>query len=152
MDAAGEAKILRIRRLCCLNCGTIHVLPYKRYESACVEEVLSDTVATPAVAADDSTLYRWRGWFNEQVTYLLGCLTSIAIRFHQDPAKNSSTSSQSAHHRIEHLVGDAAGWLARTVRPVANANLWVQTVLHSCPNLAWVDSKSKSSKGRWRKE
>ncbi|WP_264176031.1 hypothetical protein [Effusibacillus dendaii] len=82
---------------------------------------------TLSVAADDSTLQRWRRWFQEQSTYLFGCLSSIAIRFDQDSVKRSSTSSQSAHHKIGHLVGDAPGWLARIVRPIANANLWVHT-------------------------
>lgn len=79
------------------------------------------------VAADDATLRRWKNWFRQQSTYFLGCLRSIAIRFHQDPVEKSSVPSQSAHHPFGHYVGDAPGWLARLVHPVVNANLWLHT-------------------------
>jgi hypothetical protein len=65
--------------------------------------------------------------FQDQTTYLLGALKSIAIRFHQDPAEESSGFLQTAYHPFGRFVGDAPGWLARIVRPVANANLWLHT-------------------------
>lgn len=132
MDASGEIKELRIRRLRCVNCRQIHhelpdcLVPYKRYESGCVEQVISEAPSSD-VAADESTLNRWKSWFRDQKSYWLGCLTSIAARFHQDPVKASSIPSQTAHHRFGQVVGDAPGWLARIVRPIANANLWLHT-------------------------
>jgi hypothetical protein len=129
----GERRLLVIRRLRCTQCQKIHhelpdcIVPYKRYESACVEQVISGPEASSTVAADDATLRRWRNWFREQTTYLLGALRSIAIRFHQDPVEKSSVPSQSAHQSIGHYVGDAPGWLARIVRPVVNSNLWLHT-------------------------
>ncbi|WP_080832319.1 MULTISPECIES: DUF6431 domain-containing protein [Cohnella] len=129
----GDRRLLVIRRLRCTQCRKIHhelpdcVVPYKRYESACVEQVVSEHAAPSTVAADDATLLRWKNWFREQTTYLLGALRSIAIRFHQDPAKKPSVSTQTAHHPFGHYVGDAPGWLARIVRPVANSNLWLHT-------------------------
>lgn len=133
VSECGDSRLLIIRRLRCSQCRKIHhelpdcVVPYKRYESECIEQVVSESVEPPSVAADDSTLRRWRSWFKKQSTYLLGCLTSIATRFHRDPVEGPSISSQSAHHRIGHYVGDAPGWLARIVRPVTNLNLWVHT-------------------------
>lgn len=103
------------------------IVPYKRYESACVEQVVTEPESVSTAAADDATLRRWKHWFYEQIPYLLGVLTSIAIRFHQDPVEMPSVPSQSAHHRIGHYVGDAPGWLARIVRPVVNSNLWAHT-------------------------
>jgi Domain of unknown function (DUF6431) len=129
----GDRRLLIIRRLRCTQCRKIHhelpdcVVPYKRYESACVEQVVSDPVTPSTVAADDATLRRWKNWFEEQTTYLLGCLKSIAIRFHEGPAEKLSVSSQTAHHPFGRYVGDAPGWLARIVRPVANSNLWLHT-------------------------
>ncbi|WP_306432881.1 DUF6431 domain-containing protein [Paenibacillus sp. J22TS3] len=129
----GERRLLVIRRMRCSQCQKIHhelpdcVVPYKRYESACIEQILSGPEILPTVAADNATLARWRNWFQEQYTYLLGCLASIAIRFHQNPVEELSTPSQSAHHPFGHYVGDAHGWLARVVRPVVNVNLWVHT-------------------------
>jgi hypothetical protein len=117
----------------CSHCRKIHhelpdcIVPYKRYESACVEQVVTESEAVSTVAADDATLRRWRMWFREQAEYLLGALRSIVIRFHPNPVEKLSVPSQPAHHRIGHYVGDGPGWLARIVRPVVNSNLWVHT-------------------------
>jgi hypothetical protein len=129
----GECRLLVIRRLRCSQCRQIHhelpdcVVPYKRYESACIEQVVSEPEALSTVEADDATLQRWKRWFREHNMYFLGCLRSIAIRFQQDPVEKLSIPSQSVHHRIGHYVGDAPGWLARVVRPVVNSNLWLHT-------------------------
>jgi hypothetical protein len=95
-QSRGEQRLLVIRRLRCQNCRKIHhelpdcVVPYKRYESACVENGVSSEPAEIVVAADHSTLCRWRSWFRSQTTHLLGCLASIAIRFGLDVAEGSS--------------------------------------------------------------
>ena len=127
----GETTELIIRRLRCVNCRIIHhelpdcVVPYKRYESMCIEEVVSEE--DPTVAADESTLYRWRSWFLSMARYFAGCLESIHLRFHLDPVEPSSIASQTAHQRIGRVVGATNGWLARVVRPIANLNFWVHT-------------------------
>ncbi|MEC0148686.1 MULTISPECIES: DUF6431 domain-containing protein [Bacillales] len=132
-NATGEAKVLSLRRLRCTGCCKIHhelpdcLVPYKRYESTCVEDVVSEDTDAAVVAADDSTLYRWKSWYNELATYWCGALSSIAVRFHQQPLEVSSTPSLSTHQRIGQIVGDAPGWLARVVRPIANVNLWLHT-------------------------
>lgn len=133
VSESGEHRLLIIRPLRCTQCRKIHhelpdcVVPYKRYESACVEQVVSESVSLPTAAADDSTMQRWKDWFHEHTVYLLGALRSIAARFHQDPAEKPSLPPQTAHHEIGHYVGDAPGWLARIVRAVVNSNLWVHT-------------------------
>ncbi|MEC0373684.1 MULTISPECIES: DUF6431 domain-containing protein [Paenibacillus] len=132
-EASGEQRLLIVRRLRCVTCRKIHhelpncIVPYKRYESACVESVVASEPEEIVVAADHSTLYRWRSWFRSQTVHWMGCLESIAIRFTLDVAEESSGPSQTAHHRFGRYVGDAAGWLARIVRPVANSNFWVHT-------------------------
>ncbi|WP_302848190.1 DUF6431 domain-containing protein [Paenibacillus naphthalenovorans] len=46
-NATGEVKVLSLRRLHCTGCCKIHhelpdfLVPYKRYESTCIEEVVS---------------------------------------------------------------------------------------------------------------
>jgi len=131
--ACGEQRLLIVRRLRCLQCRKIHhelpdcIVPYKRYESECVEQVVAESTSS-SVAADDATLRRWKCWFADQRTYFLGALISISIRFHQDPAeKPASVPSQSAHHEIGRIMADSPGWLARIVRSVTNANLWLHT-------------------------
>ncbi|MEW6524975.1 MAG: DUF6431 domain-containing protein [Bacillota bacterium] len=91
LNSKGEQVELRMRRVRCRACRKIHhelpdfLVPYKRYEATCVENVVSDPPVEPLVAADDATLYRWRNWCRDQATYWLGCLTSIALRFQLDP-------------------------------------------------------------------
>ena len=122
-----------IRRLRCLACRRIHhelpdcLVPYKRYESACIEEIITGDSTSLSVAADEATLYRIRKWFSRQVPNLLGALKSIALRLRQNLVNERSELSLPAHHRIGLYVGKSPGWLARTVRAVANSNLWVHT-------------------------
>lgn len=130
LDETGESRVFCIRRMRCDSCRRIHhelpdcLVPYKRYEASCVERVIAAETDVLEIAADNSTLCRWQSWMKELITYLLGCLTSITIRFHLDPVEPSSDASQPAHHRLGRYVGNAAGWMARTVRSVANSNLW----------------------------
>ncbi|WP_425430049.1 DUF6431 domain-containing protein [Cohnella massiliensis] len=131
-NESGEQRLLIVRRLRCLQCRRIHhelpdcIVPYKRYESECIEQVVAEPTS-PSVAADDATLRRWKCWFADQRTYVLGALRSISFRFHQDPAEKPSVLSQSAHHGIGRIVTASPGWLARIVRSVTNANLWLHT-------------------------
>lgn len=104
-------------------------MPYKRYESASIERIVSETESQD-VAADDATIYRLKMWFHILLPYLINCLRAIAIRLGQIPVEGPSgpsVSSLSAHQRIGLYVGNAPGWLARIVRPIANSNFWVHT-------------------------
>lgn len=133
IDGYGSTVILVIRRLKCRSCKKHHhelpdlLVPYKRYGSESIEAVVS-LDNNIYVSADESTIRDWRRWFKEISDYLLGCLVSILIQQGLDPAEVIlSTLPRSPLQRIYHLVGDAPGWLARVVRPIANFNLWPQT-------------------------
>lgn len=78
------------------------------------------------VAADDSTIARWRSWFILWSVYAVGCLAAIAARFGL-PVRGSSTSSQSAHQEIGRYVEVEDGWLSRAVRRITNSLFWIQT-------------------------
>ena len=127
--SCGDRAKLVIRRLRCKPCGKIHhelpdlLVPYRRYDAESIEGVLSEPSHTN-VAADESTIRRWKSWFLAWVVYAQGCLQSIAIRFNL-PVENSSGSPQSALQRLGRFVGNAIGWLGRAVRPIANSNAWV---------------------------
>ena len=127
-----QIKILIIRRLRCVNCNRIHhelpdfLVPYKRYESAGIEQVVSESESSN-LPADNATLYRLRKWFYEMLPHFLGCLRAIAIRLGQDCVTSPSVPSLSVHQRIGLYVGNAPGWLKRIVRSVANSNLWIHT-------------------------
>jgi hypothetical protein len=62
-----------------------------------------------------------------------GCLKSITIRYGKESVEDKSDLSESKLQRIWHYVGDAPGWLARVVRPIANLNLWIHTRSAFCP-------------------
>ncbi|HHV65955.1 MAG TPA: hypothetical protein GXX46_12960 [Peptococcaceae bacterium] len=130
-----ETRILIIRRLRCKACKRIHhelpdcLVPYKRYSSLSIEQVLTETPSPPDLAADEVTLYRLKRWFHSLLPHLLGSLRSIAIRLGQEPVKEPSVLNQSVRQRIGHYVGNGPGWLKRIVRSLVNANLWVHTRL-----------------------
>ncbi len=138
INSAGDKEVLIIRRLRCSSCGRIHhelpdiLLPYKRYGSESVEAAVNGN-RDLCVAADESTIGRWRRWFSERANYLLGCLASIAFRLDKDAVESVIRLPKSVLRRIWHYVGDAPGWLARVVRPIANSNLWLHTRSAFCP-------------------
>jgi Domain of unknown function (DUF6431) len=130
IQSSGEKMTLVIRRMRCAACRRIHhelpniLVPYKRYDAASIEEVVSQP--NPTVAADESTLLRLRQWFTAWSAYAVGCLTAVAHRLNL-PVLELSTPSQSPLQIIGRFVGDADGWLARVVRPMANTHLWIHT-------------------------
>jgi hypothetical protein len=133
-ESSGETRVYNIRRLRCDNCKSIHhelpdfLVPYKRYESDCIEMVLANP-SNHDIPADESTLYRWNEWFKSFLDYCVGCLISIMLQTKQEniPLDLMSVSSETALHRLGRLVGNAPRWLARIVRPIVNINLWLHT-------------------------
>jgi hypothetical protein len=127
----GEKNILIIRRLRCTRYKTIHhelpdfLVPYKRYDAESIELGITQGSQSD-VAADESTLNRWRTWFHWIVSYWLGCLHALLHSFAQ-PVERSSPPSQSALHDIGRLLGHQFGWLSRVVQLVVNHHFWVHT-------------------------
>jgi hypothetical protein len=117
LKSSGYKAKLIIRRLYCASCGRIHhelpdiLVPYKRYDAESIENVLSQPSLT-VVAADESTIRRWRSWFLAWVVYAAGCLASLSVRFNL-PVARSSTLCPSALQSLGRFVGTAAGWLSR---------------------------------------
>lgn len=133
INVAGVRQALIIRRLRCTFCKKIHhelpdiLVPYKRYDSESIESVLS-TNQKLTVAADESTINRWRSWFVENVEYFQKVLTTIKLRLNYEAEeKELSRIPGTALSGILHIVGDNFGWLARVVRIIANTNLWLHT-------------------------
>lgn len=128
-QSCGERATLIIRRLYCGACARIHhelpglLVPYKRYDAESIEGALSEPRRTD-IAADESTLARWKTWFLAFAVYAAGALQSISLRFHL-PVASSSTRSFSALQSLGRFVGNAAGWLSRVVRSITNSNLWI---------------------------
>ena len=130
---AGQIERYIIRRLRCLACRKIHhelpdfMIPYKRYDARTIEEGIhpSEPLVLPV---DESTLYRWRSWFNELVEYWLAICQSLLIQYAVTPPVNDMSShSLPVHKRIGQWFGEGAGWLAKIVHPVANNHFWIHT-------------------------
>lgn len=127
--SGGDRIQLVIRRLQCERCGKIHhelpdlLVPYKRYDAASIEGAVAEPPQSDS-AAEESTLARWRSWFAVWAVYAAGCLQAIALRFHL-PVRPASRPDRCACRTLGRYVGEAAGWLSRVVRPLANQQLWV---------------------------
>jgi hypothetical protein len=132
IDGLGDRRVLIIRRLRCSLCNKIHhelpdlLVPYKRHESKSIEAAVSED-APLTVATDESTISRWKQWFSAVANHFAGALVSIAIHYGLKSVEEVSDLPRSPLQRIQLYVGDAPRWLARVVRPVVNANYWVQT-------------------------
>lgn len=130
--------LLNIRRLGCVECNLVHhelpdmLVPYKRHVRESIEAVVTGD-SNLTVIADESTLKRWKTWFLHMADYFQGCLQSITIRCGRESVEDKSGFPKSKLQRIWQYVGDAPGWLARVVRPIANVNLWVHTRSAFCP-------------------
>ena len=122
-----QTKTIRIRRLKCSTCGRIHhelpgsVIPYKRHAVTNVELVLEGDAAQTAV--EDSTIRRWKTWFEDLACHLLGVLHTLTGDNTVEKTPYPGTPLQ----RLRKYVGNAAGWLSRVVQQIVKKNLWVQT-------------------------
>jgi len=129
--SGGERIKLMIRRMCCLCCGTIHhelpdlVVPYKRYSSASIESALNREEAL-VVASDDSTIYRWRKWFQAVARQFYSILNALSIRCER-PLEALPEASDSLLRIYRQLTEARPGWLSRVVHLVVNTNNWQQT-------------------------
>ena len=131
-DISGTEHAIIIRRLKCIACKKTHhelpdiLVPYKHYDSESIESVITGS-SQLAVAVDNSTIIRWRTWFNRLKKYILACLISIAIRLGEESVDGISCRPESALEGIQRYTGNETGWLKNAVRSLANSNFWIHT-------------------------
>ena len=133
INIEGIKQTLIIRRLRCVSCRKIHhelpdiLVPYKRYDSESIESTLSSNLNL-TVAADESTIKRWKHWFKELAPYLLRVIIAIKLRLNYTAVEQElSRVPSTALLGILYWVGEENGWLSRVVRIVANTNFWIHT-------------------------
>ena len=127
-EADGGQSILIIRRLRCEQCCRIHhelpdaVVPYKRYCSETVEEILSDKDSS-TYPCENSTAARLRTWFLLLREYCESALAAIMLLHKQDRRLEEELSA------LIPLDPAAlpAGWLKKVVRALVGAGFWQQT-------------------------
>jgi hypothetical protein len=116
----------------CTTCGRVHhelpdiLVPYKRHCCESIEKVVEGGEQL-SVPADESTINKWRRWFKDQGSRFLGCLISIATRFHGYTVEDLSHLPRSVLYGIFQFTGSQPMWLAKAVRSVANSNNWLHT-------------------------
>ena len=127
-----QEKVLRIRRLQCKSCLKIHhelpdlLIPHKHHAAAVMEAALEETettLVTQAVPVEESTLKRWKGWFDDITCHLLGALHTMD----RDDTMEKTPFNGTPLQRFRKYVGSAPGWLGRIVQSLVRKNLWIQT-------------------------
>jgi hypothetical protein len=137
-DKSGEKKRYKIKVLKCSNPNcpkTYHrelpdfIIPYRRFEAEAIEESISQNNTDITVAADQSTIYRWRQWFKRSAIYIIMALLSV-----QAAIKNKIISSSLKTQKkplkklieiIKKIVKRKYGWLKECSRILVNSSKWV---------------------------
>jgi hypothetical protein len=137
-DKAGKRSKYLIRVLKCINtaCPTKYhrelpdiIIPYKRYDTESIEEAIDTDNQNATVAADESTIHRWRRWFKENIVNIMMSLKSVTDA-NGDIAKTSSLEnpeqdSSKPMEIIKVIVSRRVKWLNETVRILVNSSKWV---------------------------
>ena len=95
------------------------MIPYKRHTAESIEAVLGQT----EIPVEESTLRRWKAWFEGITCHLLGALHTME----RDETMEKTPHIGTALQRLRKYVGDAPGWLGRIVQSLVKKNLWIQT-------------------------
>ena len=134
-DKTGEIEKYSIRILKCINksCPTSYhrelpdiITPYRRYSTDSIEEAITQSNTEITVAADESTIRRWRKWFEANAINIIMALVSVsAVTFGNE--KSSSLEIQSTKSPIESIkrvVARHVRWLNEAVRILVNSSKW----------------------------
>jgi hypothetical protein len=116
----GTHLIIMIRRLKCETCSRLHnelpdfIQPYKRYASDVIEAVLDDD--TSASPAENSTIKRWRKWFNRIASYLNAALVAVKAEFEHLPVNITNGLAPLEYYRKQ-----GKDWLRGIIRRYVNS-------------------------------
>jgi hypothetical protein len=100
--------------------------PYRRYSTDSIEEVVSKGNTEITVAADESTIRRWRKWFGGNATNIMMALVSVSVVTGGNE-KSSSLEIKNMQNPIESIkamLARSIGWLNETVRILVNSSKW----------------------------
>lgn len=128
----GTKCVYRLRRLKCSACDTLHtelpdfMLPYKHYEAPIIEEAL--TRSDGHCPADNSTINKWRSWFERNRTLLESSLSSLWSQLHRSHIQlNKPFSLLDSLNLVRH------GCLKHAVKLLINSGLWSHTQFACTP-------------------
>ena len=128
----GVKRIYRLRRLKCSACDTLHtelpdfMLPFKHYEASVIEEALEGP--NGHCPADNSTMNRWRSWFERNRTLIESSLSSLCTQLH-----GSHVPLNESFSLLDSLNLIRSGCLKHAVKLLINSGLWSHTQFASTP-------------------
>ena len=128
--SSGEKRKLMIRRLKCIQCDKIHhelpdcVVPYKRYVTKAIEEILTKNSASLNYACEEGTVRRLKNWFSTLKDTFEKTLISIKAVHNYDPEICNTINELLP---INSYLSFADGWLKTLVRLLVNSSRWPQT-------------------------
>lgn len=115
------------------------VMPYKRYSTQAVEEILSGTTSVPIpVACENSTMRRIRIWFFLLRSYFESCLQSLKQLFQTDLSKSKLTPTNIYKIVLEQL-GIHAGRSSAIEKQQLHEQLAVLKAVHDVSVVCVVD-------------
>jgi len=105
------------------------IVPYKRYDTESIEEAITHGNKEIVVAVDQSTIYRWRKWFDKNAVYIMMALLSVSAGMGNDAESSSLViereKANTAIERIKLTVGREIKWLNEAVRILVNSSKWI---------------------------
>jgi len=133
----GKKRVYSIRVLKCVNesCPTTYhrelpdiIIPYKRFDAKTIEDALSQRKPIIEVAAEESTIWRWRKWFKLNAINIVMALISVLAIINGD-VETSSLAIQkqdikTSIETIKKIVARKKKWLNETVRILVNSSKW----------------------------
>ncbi len=128
-DGDGVRTTLIIRRLYCEECQKLHhelpdlIVPYRRYDSEAIEEIVSNEETAVEVSCENSTIRRIKNWFSLFRKYIESCLQAIITIC----ARDAELTRQLSQFLPLEAKRQSAGWLKYLVRIVVNSGRWPQT-------------------------
>ena len=135
-DKTGKRSAYSIRVLKCVNQAcpiTYHrelpdiMIPYQRYDAESVEEAIAQSDVDITVAADQSTIYRWRKWFSSKATHIIMALLSVTavIDGNADTSSLAIKKQVKPIEAIKEIVSREVNWMKETVRILVNSSKWI---------------------------
>ena len=133
-DSSGAKNLynIRVMKCCDESCPTnFHrelpniIIPYKRYSAESIEEVIEHRRSEITVAADESTIWRWRKWFKSSAVYIMMALFSVAAVNGESTNISSLEIQEKPIETIKRILARKIKWLNEAVKILVNSSKWV---------------------------
>lgn len=134
-DNDATERIYSIRVLKCDNdaCPTTYhrelpniIIPYKRYDAATIEEVISEDKYSVTAAVDESTVWRWKKWFKQNAVHIIMALLSVIVVIgdNAEPSSLTIKDRKNPITKIKEILDCEVQWFKETMRILVNASKW----------------------------